>query len=367
MRHAVLVPLLAALSCPLFAAPPPEFTVVDIGAAPDYPGGRSGAFSINDRGQVIGGNHHAFLWDRGKTKDLGSLPPEGPEDTADSVAYGINNHGQIVGSSGSFGPIFMSGLQFARGILYKDDRLRQFTQKNASFIPYGINDKGRIVGLNGYRGFLYDNGKLIAFGTLSKMPEGNRSEARGINDRGQVTGWSTVGKGKPLADHAFLWQRGLASSRMRDLGTLPSDQSSRAYGINDKGQAVGFSSSNAACWLPDAHIQACFWQGGRVRGLGVLPGGRNSEALGINNGGRIVGWSEINHPLHSPAGDRHAFLWRGNILYDLNALIPAASGWVVEEARAINNKGQIVGSGRLNGQPHAFLLTPAGTPPAPAE
>ena len=45
-------------------------------------------------------------------------------------------------------------------------------------------------------------------------------------------------------------------------------------------------------------------------------------------------------------------------MVDLNALLPAGSGWVLSEARAINAKGQIAGNGTLHGRPHAFLLTP---------
>lgn len=84
-----------------------------------------------------------------------------------------------------------------------------------------------------------------------------------------------------------------------------------------------------------------------MTGLGTLPGCRSSEAFGINNNGIIVGQS-----------DGKAFLWQGGKMRDLNALIPAEAGWVLTEANAINNKGQIVGNGQLHGQPHAFLLTP---------
>jgi probable HAF family extracellular repeat protein len=38
--------------------------------------------------------------------------------------------------------------------------------------------------------------------------------------------------------------------------------------------------------------------------------------------------------------------------------IPANSGWVLNEARAINATGQIAGWGTINGQVHAYLLTP---------
>jgi probable HAF family extracellular repeat protein len=45
-------------------------------------------------------------------------------------------------------------------------------------------------------------------------------------------------------------------------------------------------------------------------------------------------------------------------MQDLNSLIRPHSGWSLEEARAINQRGQIVGLGERNGHNRAFLLTP---------
>ena len=59
-----------------------------------------------------------------------------------------------------------------------------------------------------------------------------------------------------------------------------------------------------------------------------------------------MGWSGGN-----------AFLYSGGVMTDLNTLIDPASGWVLEEARDINEPGQIVGWGMHNGQPRAYLLT----------
>jgi hypothetical protein len=42
----------------------------------------------------------------------------------------------------------------------------------------------------------------------------------------------------------------------------------------------------------------------------------------------------------------------------LNDLIPPSSGWVLEYAYDVNDFGQIVGAGSLDGQPRGFLLTP---------
>ena len=49
-------------------------------------------------------------------------------------------------------------------------------------------------------------------------------------------------------------------------------------------------------------------------------------------------------------------------MYDLNDLLPAGSGWDIQKATAINNGGQIVGYGYINGQGHAFLMTPDPIP-----
>jgi hypothetical protein len=49
-------------------------------------------------------------------------------------------------------------------------------------------------------------------------------------------------------------------------------------------------------------------------------------------------------------------------MVDLNDLIDPALGWELLQALGINDLGQIVGHGRINGQTHAFLLTPVPVP-----
>jgi probable HAF family extracellular repeat protein len=46
-------------------------------------------------------------------------------------------------------------------------------------------------------------------------------------------------------------------------------------------------------------------------------------------------------------------------MFDLNDLVPAGSGFVLEEATGINDSGEIVGTGTIGGATHAFLLVPA--------
>jgi hypothetical protein len=52
-----------------------------------------------------------------------------------------------------------------------------------------------------------------------------------------------------------------------------------------------------------------------------------------------------------------AFLWLDNVLADLNTLIPPGSPWCLQAALSINDAGEIVGYGSIDGDIHAFLAT----------
>jgi probable HAF family extracellular repeat protein len=131
-----------------------------------------------------------------------------------------------------------------------------------------------------------------------------------------------------------------------DLGTL-GGYFSEANGVNNSGQIVGFSytSGNTA-------YHAFSDSGGTMTDLGTL-GGNFSKAFGVNNSGQIVGSSTTG----LGAGD--AFVDSAGRMLDLNSLLAPGSGWDLEQANAINDNGDIVGYGiDPSGQDHAFLLTP---------
>jgi probable HAF family extracellular repeat protein len=73
-------------------------------------------------------------------------------------------------------------------------------------------------------------GTFIDLGTLG----GTSSAATGLNELGQVIGWSQTASGQT---HAFLWtaQRGMV-----DLGKIAGGSYSFASAINEKGQIVGY-------------------------------------------------------------------------------------------------------------------------------
>ncbi|MEO8892558.1 MAG: hypothetical protein ABI417_13660, partial [Coleofasciculaceae cyanobacterium] len=125
--------------------------------------------------------------------------------------------------------------------------------------------------------------------------------------------------------------------------------------INNKGQVVfisaGVMRSGRFGNVYSTVYAAFLSQNGIVTDLGNL-GGISSRAYGINTAGTVVGSSSINSDV------THAFIWRNGKMRDLNNLLPADSGWELNQAVSINNKGQIVGTGTFNGQSRGFLATP---------
>ena len=166
------------------------------------------------------------------------------------------------------------------------------------------------------------------------------SSASAVNASGQVVGTSSTAVSG--YNHAFLWQNGV----MSDLGTLGGN-SSGAADINDSWQIVG-----SAPPVGSSPRHAVLWQNGVINDLGTL-GGDSSAANAINNHGQIVGHSK------TAAGGLGSFVWESGVMYDLDALLPANSGWVTQALYGIdiNDNKQIAGTGMFNGQQRAFLIT----------
>jgi probable HAF family extracellular repeat protein len=198
---------------------------------------------------------------------------------------------------------------------------------------------------------------------LDTLPGYTGSEATSINAAGQVVGYAETtcppGIEGPCTPRAFLW---VSPGPMQDLGALPGGSNSVALGINTGGNVVGESDTAPA----PSVFHAFLWTApGPMQDLGTLAGGSCSEALGINTAGAVVGQSEIAPGLALCQGTFHAFLWTtSGGMVDLNTLIDPTLGWVLTTAAAINDAGQIVGSGVINGQSHAFLMAPPAARPA---
>jgi probable HAF family extracellular repeat protein len=195
---------------------------------------------------------------------------------------------------------------------------------------FGINNKGQIVGqaVTGYSGanptqpsvlgFLYENGDyttLIAPGAAV-----GSTTAFGINNKGQIVGYSSNGgTGQSGNSQPFLYN----GSTYTTLNVPGAIGGSYATGINNKGQIVGYVGS-----------EGFLYSGGIYTPLNV-PGATSTAAYGINNRGQIVG-TFCNGS--SCAG----FLYKNGKYTIIND--PMGNNLPGTEAFGINNKGQIVGT-----------------------
>ena len=319
--------LLCILSLTATLAAAQTYTITDLG-----PGQ---AFAINGLGDVVvqpypSGN--SFVWaPGGKQLSLTPLTAGYP-----TTPYGINNQGLVVGVSLN-GQGFAAAL-WTNGVPLDLGRLDGVPGCAGT----GINASAEVAGycflLNGTtEAFLWT--KATGMQGLGSLQGGCGSIAQAINRFGQVVGYSCTSANNPT--YAFIWSK---TTGMKNLGTLPRGGVSYAFAINDLGQVAGGSDCGTGCH------HAALWSKtkGSMLDLGVLPGAKGSDAFGINNVGQVVGNSDIGTFVWSPSTG----------MLDLNNLIPANSGWVLEFATAINDQGQIVGFGTLNGQGEACLLTP---------
>jgi probable HAF family extracellular repeat protein len=297
---------------------------------------------------------HAFLYRDGYMQDLGTFPGGGP-----SAGYGVSDkksedsgRWDELSESDRREDVLVAGFAAlascstalcmipAHAFLYQNGVMHDLGTLPGGFesLGYAVNPAGQVTGcslslVGPTHAFLYSHGAMHDLGALS----GSDSCGISINQLGEVTGYSTVADGNR---HAFLYSHGA----MHDLGTLSGTSSSGGAGINQLGEVTG-SSTGA-----DGNDHAFLYSHGVMHDLGTLPGTSSSGGSGINRYGQIVGLSDL-----SP------FLYSHGAMLDLSHLIPPNSGWILREAAAINDRGQIAGFGDHNGETHAFLLTPICT------
>ena len=168
------------------------------------------------------------------------------------------------------------------------------------------------------------------FGLEPGMPP--TSAALGLNSDGSVVaGGMTSGQ----VGRAF---RRVGSGPLQDLGVLPNESHSIAYGVSGDGNTVVGASEHAV--QGGVSGQAFRWtQGGGMQGLGYLrPSGYSSQAYGISrDGSTIVGTSQSG----SAFDPLEAFRWTQSSGMQLLPLLPGAQ--VNEaEARAVNATGTVI-------------------------
>lgn len=219
------------------------------------------------------------------------------------------------------------------------------TLGGSSSSALGINDSGQIVGYSFTSGG--QTRATLFSGTGSNNTDlgtfGGSSYASGINNSGQIIGYAFDGTG---ILHATFYS-GVGSNNT-DLGTLGGSYS-WAYGINDVGQMVGYSWNSGG----QSHATLFSGTGSGNTDLGTL-GGSSSYAYGINDAGQTVGYSTTS------GGLSHATLFS---ITDGNNTNLGTLGGSSSIAYGINDIGQIVGNSYISGDStrHATLFSITGS------
>lgn len=346
------------------------YHVTDLGTLGEL---ESIAWAINNKGQVVGVAasssdphmtwYHPVLFDpTGEGNNIDLLPK-----SDDGCALGINSLGQIVGIVREWWYASPPDER-TRAMLFDPSGQGnnvELEPRNDWETPaaLSINNAGQIVGTT----FVIDVTEPfcpLAYGTLFD-PTGNGnnvnldgrgcwswSEAYSINNKGQIVGMAAPGSG---GYRATLFDSTGGGNNI-NLGILPGAVESYARSINDFGQIVGYvyiSSGKCRATLFDPTGE------GNNIDLGVLPGTDESGAFSINNAGQIVGWGQ------DALGRECAVLFDstgGGNNINLNDVIPPTPSWRLIEATCINDSGWIVGYGENpEGRTRAFLLTPVST------
>jgi probable HAF family extracellular repeat protein len=208
----------------------PTLWAPDLGYAhlPSLGGADGIAEDRNAWGDVVGYSeldplelqHHAFLLRDRQMVDLGTLPGH-----ADSAAFAVNVHGQVVGTSG---PVFAE-----RAVLWERS--------------------GAIVDLGGL---------------------GSSALARDVNDHGEIVGWAW----RPGGQVAALWIDG----KIHDLNDLLEPGSPwrllSAESINERGDIVGLASLHGNGGRAFLAVRA---DGGHLAVIGPTSGARGRTTIEI--------------------------------------------------------------------------------------
>jgi probable HAF family extracellular repeat protein len=270
------------------------------------PGGWATAMAVNTRGTVAGsanaanGLERAVLWRKGKVVNLGTLPGD---KNYNSYAAALNNVGQVLVTE------------------YSDD--------------------------NYARSFVWASGSKTE---IAGLPGSTSVYATGLNDAGHIAGYTNIASDRSA--HSYLIRDGVTI----DLGALAPGGRIAAMAINADDMIVGGAALGPVTDDSRPPLHAFAWKDGVMTDLGNFTG-NNTIAYAVNRKGAVVGAAFLLDS--ATPDDSVAFVHEGLKMVDLNKRLDADSaGWQLKMAYGIDDAGQIIGTGTLNGVSRSFLATP---------
>ena len=309
------------------------------------------AYAINEQRQIVGcseksdGTQGAFVYADGQMMELPSLVG-----ALGSCAYDINEFGEIVGQVN-----VTETESLAVKYDYMDSiQVLDIPGNPAESVALAINDAGQLVGWfkdGGYKHAFAFSPNYQAFHV--SIPEGtypNDKTANDINNAGEIVGEYP----DRYSISAYIYNGEFHHAKGNYL------EATYAYGMNNHGRLVGGGPSLTYCAfaydLYSDYYQSVFAIGQDF----VHPSNWQNEGTklcDVNNAWLMVGSS------YAVDGTRHAGLalpYTGKMI-DVNAMTwTEQCGWVIHEARGINDEGCIVGWASLNGGPdQAVMLVPS--------
>ncbi len=326
---------------------------------------------INDKGEAIGTDYSGFLTDHNTARavrwNLNNTPSISTLMDGPSWGTSINNAGDYAGVSSGYFP----GLP------------------TIPFYDTNVIVRGGVPALFGYNPFsqassvdLNDGGMAtwsIVTGTGSPTyyqgPAGDNlgSPYGSFAGRARFHDLMREGPSNPSQDRfGYFGRRGLFINNAQDIvGTFADGIQlllvetnaatrilyplpgyfHRPTGLNNRGD-VAVTMQLTESSPPLAYLYN--YRTGRLTNLtdrfqasGLVS---NFVTRGLNDSGEMVGSA------YDSSGQKRAILYSGGLVYDLRVYVPAGANFIVREATAINNAGDIVGWGTSGGG--GFSITP---------
>lgn len=280
--------------------------------------------AINDAGQVAGTtrSHRAAIWSA--KNGLRELPLPRGFDHSEAVA--INGRGHVVGM------VYDRGFNNHQPFFFANDALTLLEGNQAR--AYHISNNDEVAGESVLAGktqsepVVWRHRRILPLGTCCG------GSVKRIDDQGDAIGDAYDERGRY---YAYMWTE---AGGLRRIG--PPDRFSSAVAANNRGHVV-----------IDVLARVFLYADERSTRL-ELPSKGPTHAHAINDCDVIVG-------SFGPFSDAdRAFAWEKSTGFqDLNARIPSDSGWKLESATGVNNRGEIIGKGDPPGEEDSgFLLLP---------